>query len=34
MDGVQVALGNRGMKEEAVRQCMKDWKKFRALVHL
>ena len=32
MDGVKVALGNRGMTVEAVRQCAKDRKKWRALV--
>ena len=26
MDGVKVALGNRGMTAEAARQCAKDWK--------
>ena len=31
MDGVKVALGNRGMTVEAARQCAKDW---RALVHI
>ena len=31
MDGVKVALGNRGMTVEAARQCAKDW---RALVHM
>ena len=31
MDGVKVALGNRGMMVEAARQCMKKW---RALVHM
>ena len=34
MDGVKVALGNRGMTVEAVRQCVKDWKAWRALVHM
>ena len=34
MDGVKVALGNRGMTVEAVRQCAKDWKEWRALVHM
>ena len=33
MDGVKVALGNRGMTVEAVRQCAKDRKAWRALVH-
>ena len=32
MDGVKVALGNRGM--EAARQCAKDLKEWRALVHM
>ena len=27
MDGVKVALGNRGLTVEAARQCTKDWKK-------
>ena len=30
MDGVKVALGNRGMTVEAARQSAKEW---RALVH-
>ena len=30
MDGVKVALGNRGMTVEAARQCAKDWKESRA----
>ena len=34
MDGVKVALGNRGMTMEAVRQCVKDWKESRAQVHM
>ena len=34
MDGVKVALGNRGMMVEAVRQCVKDLKEWRALVHM
>ena len=33
-DGVKVALGNRGMREEAARQCVKDRKEWRALVHM
>ena len=33
MDGVKVALGNRGMTVEAVHQCAKDRKELRALVH-
>ena len=34
MDGVKVALGNRGMTLEAARQCVKDRKEWRALVHM
>ena len=34
MDGVKVALGNRGMTVEAARQCAKDWKEWRALLHM
>ena len=34
MDGVKVALGNRLMTVEAVRQCEKDRKEWRALVHM
>ena len=34
MDGVKVALGNRGMMEEAARQCAKDQKKWRAKVRM
>ena len=34
MDGVKVALGNRGMMVEAERQCEKDRKDGRALVHM
>ena len=34
MDGVKVALGNRGMTVEAARQCAKDRKASRALVHM
>ena len=34
MDGVKVALGNRGMMVEAARQCVKDRKAWRALVHM
>ena len=34
MDGVKVALGKRGMTVEAARQCAKDRKEFRALVHV
>ena len=33
MDGVKVALGNRGMTVEAVYQFAKDRKEWRALVH-
>ena len=31
MDGVKVALGNKGMTVEAARQCSKDRKEWRAL---
>ena len=34
MDGVKVALGKRGMTVEATRQCAKDRKAWRALVHM
>ena len=34
IDCVKVALGNRGMKAEAARQCSKDRKEWRALVHM
>ena len=34
MDGVRVALGNRGMTVEAARQCAKDRSAWRALVHM
>ena len=34
MDGVKVALDNRGMTVEATRQRAKDRKKWRALVHM
>ena len=34
MEGVKVALGNRGMTTEATRQCAKDQKEWRALVHM
>ena len=34
MDGVKVALGNRGMTVEAARQCAKDSKEWRAMVHI
>ena len=33
MDGVKVALINRGMTVVAARQCVKDLKEWRALVH-
>ena len=34
LDGVKAALGNRGMTVEASRQCAKDRKAWRALVHM
>ena len=34
MNGVKVALGNRGITVEAARQCAKDRKEWRALVHM
>ena len=34
MDGVKVALGNRGMTVEAARQCAKDRKEWRAVIHM
>ena len=34
MNGVKVALGNRGMMVEAARQCAKDRKEWRALVQM
>ena len=34
MDVVKVALGSRGMTVEAERQCAKDRKECRALVHM
>ena len=34
MDGVKVALGNRGMTVEAARRCVKDRKEWRELVHM
>ena len=34
MDGVKVALSNRGMTVEAACQCAKDQKAWRALVHM
>ena len=34
MDGLTVALGNRGMTVEAARQCTKNRKEWRALLHM
>ena len=34
MDGVKVALCNRGMRAEAARQCAKDRNEWRGLVHM
>ena len=34
IDGVKVTLGNREMTVEAARQCAKDQKAWRALVHM
>ena len=34
MDGVKVALGNRGMTVEAMRQCAKNLNEWKALVHM
>ena len=34
MDGVKVSLGNKGMTVEAARQCAKERKVWRALVHM
>ena len=34
MHGVKAALGNRGMTVDAARQCAKDRKAWRALVHM
>ena len=34
MDGVKVALGNRGMMVEAASQCAKDQNEYIALVHM
>ena len=34
MDGVKVALGNRGMTLEAARQCVKNRKEWRDLMHM
>ena len=33
MDGVKAPLDNRGMTVEAARQCVKERKEWRALVH-
>ena len=34
IDGVKVALGNRGMTVEAARRCAKDRNEWRDLVHM
>ena len=34
MNGVKVALGNRGITVEAARLCAKDRKELRELVHM
>ena len=34
MYGMKVALGSRGMTVKAARQCEKDMKEWRALVHM
>ena len=34
MDGIKVALGNRGMTVDGGRQCAKDRKEWRALAHM
>ena len=34
MDGVKVALGNRGMTVEAAQQCAQDQKEWRSLVYM
>ena len=34
MDGVKVTLDNRGITVKAERQCAKDGKEWRALVHM
>ena len=34
MDGVKVALGNRGTTVEAARPCASDWKEWRALARM
>ena len=33
-DGVNVALGNRGMTVEDERQCAKDRKEWRVVIHM
>ena len=34
MDGVKLSLGNTGMTVEAARQCAKDRKEYRDLMHM
>ena len=34
MHGVKVALGDRGMTVETARECAKDRKEWRSLVHM
>ena len=34
IDGVKVAMGNRVMMVEALRQCAKDRKEWKAMVHM
>ena len=34
MDGVKVAIGNREMTVDTERQCAKDQKEWKALVHM
>ena len=34
MDGVKAAFGNRGMTVQVARQCLRDRKEWRALVHM
>ena len=34
MEGVKVALGNRGMTVEAARRCARDRNEWRVLVHM
>ena len=34
IDGLKAALGNRLMTVEAVRQCAKDRKEWRSVVHM